>query len=186
MKPTDRTRLTTELRSHVAAIAADLRLKMRGLLPAETRAPAARAIAEANRKARKLHADEGVAEDFDVWTDLLSRRAAVLWVLKSVYVRVLEDRGLITPGRLLDPESQHLFETIAPHLGDTAFLRWIYRDLASKDGGLPELFSEQPAEVALPADALSRALIEFWRHRDADSTADQGPQWIFADEHFEG
>lgn len=169
MKAPDRTKLTAALRDHVAKIASDLRVKMR--------APSiARATAE------QLHKDERVAEDFDVWTDLLSRRAAVLWVLKSVYVRVLEDRGLLSPGRLLDPEAQQLFEKLAPNLGETAFLRWIYKDLASKVGGLPELFSPQPAEVAQPSDELSRALIDFWRHRDADT----GAVWSFAEEHFEG
>ena len=169
MKANDRARLTTALRDHVAKIAADLRAKMR--------APGATRVA-----AEQLHKDERVAEDFEVWTDLLSRRAAVLWVLKSVYVRVLEDRGLLAPGRLLDPEAQQLFEKLAPNLGETAFLRWIYRDLASSRGGVPELFSPQPAEVALPSDDLSRALIAFWRHRDADS----GAVWSFAEEHFEG
>lgn len=169
MKANDRARLTTALRDHVAKIAADLRAKMR--------APgAARAAAE------QLHKDERVAEDFEVWTDLLSRRAAVLWVLKSVYVRVLEDRGLLAPGRLLDPEAQQLFEKLAPNLGETAFLRWVYKDLASTRGGVPELFSPQPAEVALPSDELSRALIAFWRHRDADT----GAVWGFAEERFEG
>ncbi|MGK3966166.1 BREX-2 system adenine-specific DNA-methyltransferase PglX [Sorangium sp. So ce118] len=169
MKANDRALLSAALRDHVAKIAADLRAKMR--------APgAARAAAE------QLHKDERVAEDFEVWTDLLSRRAAVLWVLKSVYVRVLEDRGLLAPGRLLDPEAQQLFEKLAPNLGETAFLRWIYKDLASTKGGLPELFSPQPAEVALPSDDLSRALIAFWRHRDADT----GAVWSFAEERFEG
>jgi hypothetical protein len=153
----------------VARIAADLRAKM--LTPGPER-----------QAALSLHGDERVGEGFDVWTDLLSRRAAVLWVLKSVYVRVLEDRGLLAPGRLLDPETQHLFEHLAPHLGETAFLRWVYRDLASGDGGLPELFGTQPAEVALPSDDLSRALITFWRHKDADT----GAQWSFASERFEG
>lgn len=169
MKPNDRARLTTALRDHVAKIAADLRVKMR--------APGAARVA-----AEQLHKDERVAEDFEVWTDLLSRRAAVLWVLKSVYVRVLEDRGLLQPGRLLDPEAQQLFEKLAPNLGETAFLRWIYRDLASRRGGVPELFSPQPAEVAQPSDELSRALIAFWRHRDADT----GAVWSFAEEKFEG
>lgn len=169
MKPADRARLTAALREHVAKIAADLRAKMR-------------APAVARDRARQLHLDEQVAEDFDVWTDLLSRRAAVLWLLKSVYVRVLEDRGLLNPGRLIDLEAQQLFERLAPHLGETAFLRWIYRDLASADGGLPELFSPQPAEVALPSDERSRALITFWRDRDADTEA----QWSFANEHFDG
>ncbi len=169
MKANDRARLTASLRDHVAKIAVDLRAKMR--------APGAARVA-----AEQLHKDERVAEDFDVWTDLLSRRAAVLWVLKSVYVRVLEDRGLLAPGRLLDPEAQQLFEKLAPHLGETAFLRWIYRDLASNRGGVPELFSAQPAEVAQPSDDLSRALIAFWRHRDVDT----GALWSFAEERFEG
>lgn len=169
MKANDRTRLTAALREHVARIATDLRAKMR--VPGAVRV-----------RAMQLHADEQVAEDFEVWTDLLSRRAAVLWVLKSVYIRVLEDRRLLNPGRLLDPEAQQLFERLAQHLGETAFLRWIYRDLASQHGGLPELFSPQPAEVALPSDELSRALIAFWRHRDADTDA----VWNFAEERFEG
>jgi len=169
MKQADRARLTSALREHVAKIAADLRTKMRA--PGSVR-----------ERALRLHADERVADDFDVWTDLLSRRAAVLWVLKSVYVRVLEDRGLLSPGRLLDLEAQQLFERLAPHLGETAFLRWVYRDLASRNGGLPELFSSQPAEVALPSDELSRDLIAFWRHRDADT----GSHWSFAEERFEG
>lgn len=169
MQPADRARLTTALRDHVANIATDLRAKMQ-------------ARGATRVRAKKLYADEQVAEDFDVWTDLLSRRAAVLWVLKSVYVRVLEDRGLLSPGRLLDPEAQQLFERLAPNLGETAFLRWVYRDLASEQGGVPELFSPQAAEVATVSDEHSRALIAFWRHRDADT----GASWSFADERFEG
>ncbi|MBK6520467.1 MAG: BREX-2 system adenine-specific DNA-methyltransferase PglX [Polyangiaceae bacterium] len=178
MKPADRNRLTAALAQHVAAIAADLRQKLRGL---------AEGSAAVRARAEQLHQDERVGEDFDVWTDVLSRRAAVLWVLKTVYVRVLEDRGLLRPGRLLDIEAQQLFEKLAPHLGETAFLRWIFKDLASdatagRGVGLPELFSPQPAELALPADALSRALIAFWRAQDPDTHA----QWSFADETFEG
>ncbi|MCA9674839.1 MAG: BREX-2 system adenine-specific DNA-methyltransferase PglX [Myxococcales bacterium] len=169
MNPTQRTQLTKALSTHVAAIAADLRAQMLAAGPVRERA-------------KTLHAEEQVGDDFDVWTDLLSRRAAVLWVLKTVYVRVLEDRGLVRPGRLLDPEAQHLFEKLAPNLGETAFLTWVFRDLASPHGGLPELFAPQPAEIAVPADALSRALIGFWRSKDADT----GFQWSFADEAFAG
>jgi hypothetical protein len=169
MTPLDRARLTTTLRGHVARIAADLQAQV--LRPGPARAGAER-----------LHRDEQVGEAFDVWLELLARRAAVLWVLKSVYVRVLEDKGLLTPGRILDRESQNLFERLAPNLGDTAYLRWVYRDLASPDGGLPELFAPQPAEVAVPADALSRELLATWRHVDADS----GKTSSFAGESFAG
>jgi hypothetical protein len=162
--------LTKALAAYVTAIAADLRAQMLAEGPVRTRA-------------KQLHADEKVGDDFDVWTDLLSRRAAVLWALKTVYVRVLEDRGLLRPGRLLDPEAQHLFEKLAPNLGETAFLTWVFRDLASSRGGLPELFAPQPAEVALPGDALSRALIAFWREKDTDTGE---LRWSFAAEEFAG
>ncbi|MEZ4399113.1 MAG: DNA methyltransferase [Kofleriaceae bacterium] len=168
MTPADRTKLTKALSQHVGAIAADLRAQMAAPGPVRDRA--------------KLHTDEQVGDDFDVWTDLLSRRAAVLWVLKTVYVRVLEDRKLLVPPRLVDREAQGLFEKLAPNLGDTAFLRWVFRDLASPRGGLPELFAPQPAEVAVPSDARSHALIEFWRHKEADT----GFTWSFADEEFAG
>lgn len=169
MQAAQRTALTKALSGHVATIAADLRKQM-----LET--------GRVRDRAKQLHADEKVADDFEVWTDLLSRRAAVLWVLKTVYVRVLEDRGLLRPGRLLDPEAQQLFEKLAPSLGDTAFLSWVFRDLASPHGGLPELFAVQPAEVGVPADALSRALIAFWRSTNVDT----GFQWNFATEAFAG
>ena len=169
MNASDRQTLTKALSAHVATIAADLRAQMLD-------------EGAVRDRARKLHAEEQVGDAFDVWTDLLSRRAAVLWVLKTVYVRVLEDRGLVRPGRLLDPEAQHLFEKLAPNLGETAFLRWVFRDLASARGGLPELFAPQPAEVAVPANHLSEKLISFWRAKDADT----GFQWTFAGEAFAG
>lgn len=169
MQQAARKKLTEALRGLVAAIAADLHAQVSTPSPARQRAV-------------RLHADEKVGEDFEVWTDLLSRRAAVLWVLKSVYVRVLEDRGLLQPGRLFDSEAQQLFELLAPNLGETAFLHWVYRDLASAAGGLPELFASQPAEVAEPSDSLSRALIQFWRRVDPDT----GASWSFADERFDG
>ncbi|MBL8622241.1 MAG: BREX-2 system adenine-specific DNA-methyltransferase PglX [Myxococcales bacterium] len=162
--------MTKALAQHVGAIAADLRAQM--LAPGAVR-----------DRAKKLHTDEQVGDDFDVWTDLLSRRAAVLWVLKTVYVRVLEDRQLLVPPRLVDPEAQkELFDRLAPDLGDTAFLRWVFRDLASPRGGLPELFAPQPAEVAVPSNKCSEALIEFWRAKEADT----GFQWSFKDEEFAG
>lgn len=137
----------------------------------------------AREAARRLHAEERVGDALDVWTDLLARRGAVLWVLKSVYVRVLEDRRLLAPGRILDPESQSLFEHLAPNLGPTAYLRWVYRDLGAPRGGLPELFAPQPAEIVVPSDALSQKLLDFWRRRDPDTGA---LVFRFDEEHFDG
>lgn len=137
----------------------------------------------ARDRAVVLHRDEKVGDAFELWTDLLSRRAAVLWVLKSLYVRALEDRGLLRPGRILDAESQQLFAHLAPNLGDTAYLRWIFRDLSTGAGGLPELFAPQPAEIAVVPDALSRKLIDLWRGKDPDTGV---VRYRFDDEHFDG
>jgi SAM-dependent methyltransferase len=137
----------------------------------------------ARDRAVVLHRDEKVGDAFELWTDLLSRRAAVLWVLKSLYIRALEDRGLLRPARILDAESEQLFAHLAPNLGPTAYLRWIFRDLSTGAGGLPELFASQPAEIAVVPDALSRKLIDLWRGKDPDTGV---VRYRFDDEHFDG
>ncbi|WP_375759653.1 BREX-2 system adenine-specific DNA-methyltransferase PglX [Corallococcus exercitus] len=169
--------LTKALAKLTARIAEDIREQVRRPGPAQERA-------------RSLHRDEKVGEDFIVWTDVLSRRAAVLWVLKTVYVRVLEDRGLLHPLRLVDPdpkaqevESEKLFRHLAPNLGPSAYLAWVFRDLSRPRGGLPELFSLQPAEVARPTDALSQELIQFWRKTDLETNE---RIFRFTGEHFDG
>jgi len=162
--------LVKDLSGHVATIAADLRERLLQDGP----------VREAGEA---LQSREGAGGDYAVWTDLLSRRIAVLWVLKSVYVRVLEDRGMVRPQRILDTESQQLFERLAPNLGESAYLEWAYRDLAQPGGGLPELFAPQAAELLLPADEHSRALLAYWRERDPDTDA---LCWSFADERFDG
>lgn len=155
MELTTRQELTKALQTMVAKIAADLRPR---LLAGTARA-----------RAERLHADEQVGDAFDPWTDLLARRAAVLWVLKTVYVRVLEDRGMLAPRRLVDPTSEELFVRLAPNLGPTAYLRWVFRDLAMPESGLADLFVPQPAEILAPSDASSRELIDLWRRRDPDT-----------------
>ncbi|TVQ88635.1 MAG: BREX-2 system adenine-specific DNA-methyltransferase PglX [Deltaproteobacteria bacterium] len=169
--------LVTTLQGHVATIAEDLHTRL--LEPGSGR-----------ERARALFIAEQVGEVppskaeamFDVWLDLLSRRAAVLFVLKTLYVRVLEDRRLITR-RIVDRTHQQLFERLAPDLGETAFVRWVFRDLAQPSGGLPELFAPQPAEVLAPDDALTRALLDTWRLRDPDTNT---LVFAFEEEHFDG
>ncbi len=88
MTPVKRKELTDALSKLTAELAADLRTQLLAPGPAQD-------------LARQLHAEEKVGDDYAVWTDLLSRRAAVGWVLKSVYVRFFEDRGPLKPGRIL-------------------------------------------------------------------------------------
>lgn len=164
-----RQELTKTLQQMVGKIAADLRPRLLAPGPARTRA-------------EQLHADENVGEAFDPWTDLLSRRAAVLWVLKTVYVRVLEDRGMLAPKRLVDEGSEDLFVRLAPNLGPTSYLRWVFRDLAMPTSGLADLFVPQPAELLAPSDARSRELIDLWRSRDPETGV---LRFSFAEETFD-
>ena len=175
MSPEKSAALTKALQQQVSLIAADLREQYQEEGPVQERA-------------RALHQEEKVGEEFLLWTELLSRRAAVLWVLKTVYVRVLEDRGLARPRRLVDPqtsqlESEALFLRLAPHLGASAYLSWAFRDLGKEGAGLPELFAPQPAEVAQPSDSVSQRLLDFWRERDANTGE---LLWRFDDESFDG
>ncbi len=170
MTPERRQELTVALRNLATEMAAGLREQML-------------ADGDVRRQALALHADEQVSDDFEVWTDLLSRRAAVLWVLKSVYVRVLEDRGLVDLKRIGDREGQYLFESLAPHLGETSYLRWVYRDLAQARGGMPDLFAPQPAELGVVDHGLSRKLIELWRRIDPETGE---LRYRFDEERFDG
>ncbi len=170
MKPADRAALTIALQRICEAAAADVQKKILEEGPEKERA-------------RRLHRQEKVGDDYAVWTDLLSRRAAVLWALKSVYLRVLEDRDLVRPLRIADTESQQLFERLAPNLGPAAYLRWIYRDLATGPAGLSELFGRQPAEVAEPSDETATALLELWRDHDPDTGL---RRFRFEEERFDG
>jgi hypothetical protein len=80
-------------------------------------------------------------------------------------------------------DEPQLFARLARDLGTTAYLRWVYRDLAKPAGGLPELFAPQPAEIVWPSDASSAALLELWRKRDPDTNT---LAYRFDEERFDG
>ena len=162
--------LIEELRGVTARVAEDVRRRIDGDVGAA-------------RRARALYAEEAPGDAFSAWADLLARRAAALFVLKSFYVRVLEDRGLLRPARLAGGDWQALFARLAPALGDAAYLRWVFRDLA-RPGGLPELFAETPAEVVWPGEPAAAAVLEFWRTPDADAQRG-GLRFRFDGERFD-
>ena len=104
--------------------------------------------------------------------------------LKSLYVRILEDRGIPSAAPNLDAEDE-LFRHLAPNLGPSAYLRWEFRDPASLRGGLPSSSRRSPAELSpVPQDAYQQRLIDFWRSKNLDTEA-RFSTWGFDDEHFD-
>lgn len=131
-----RTSLTKELSRLSAEIATAIRPAL--LAPGPIRA-----------RAEALQEEEHAGGAYTLWTDLLSRRAAVLWILRSLYLRILEDRELTRPKRIVDPEGEQLFAHLAPSLGPTAYLRgptviWRAREAACPSSSRPSRRSSRP------------------------------------------
>jgi hypothetical protein len=106
----------------LARLEADL-LERTKASPAVTSALAARY--EAEKKA------ERTAESFAGWTALLATQVAAAWVLSCVFVRTLEDRGLLKQGRLAGPgaeDSQRQFFQLAPSLTERDYLLTVFRE----------------------------------------------------------
>ncbi len=74
-------------------------------------------------------AQERTADPYDVWLRFFTKQVAAAWFLSCVFVRVLEDRGLVDQHRLAGPgalDSQQLFFELAPSLStrDVNLPRW--------------------------------------------------------------
>ncbi len=93
--------------------------------PAVTRALEARY--EAERKANRT------AESLAGWTAALATQVAAAWLLSCVFVRTLEDRGLLKQARIAGPgaeDSQRQFFQLAPSLTERDYLLMVFRELA--------------------------------------------------------
>jgi hypothetical protein len=99
----------------------------------------------------------------DDYLDVCARRSAVQLLLRTVYVRVLEDMGTLDPPRIRGQWGIAAFKEVAPSLGIRGYLRWVFRDLA-KD--FPALFTPGPDELPLPAEDLLREIWDLWHRED--------------------
>jgi hypothetical protein len=118
-------------------------------------------------KARaRLRAEESsvAAADRDPWLVTFAGRAATVYVLKSLYVRVLEDQGLLAPERIRDGGTYPLFAELFPNLGLDAYLRTVFDDARRV---LPELFALTPVEIAEPSATAARIVWDVWQERRA-------------------
>ncbi len=107
--------------------------------------------------------DAEVGGRVDDYLDVVARRSAVQFILRTVYTRLLEDLGALTPPRIRGQWGLAAFKEVAPSLGLRGYLRWVFRDLA-KD--FPALFTPGPDELPLPNEDLVREVWELWHQED--------------------
>jgi hypothetical protein len=119
-------------------------------------------------------------QGFDPWRRARVTQIAVAWVLSVVFVRTLEDRGLIDP-RVAGPGEHQLkaardreaaFVQLAPFLGPREYLLTVFRELAHLPGAR-EVFDARhnPVWVLAPSSEGARALLDFFQQVDAGSGA---------------
>jgi hypothetical protein len=127
--------------------------------PAVTRALKAR---HAEEKSNDLTADTYV-----VWRRHVVVQIAAGWLLSCVFVRTLEDRGLLASNRIAGEGAtgaQHTFDQIAPYLTARDYLRTIFQELEHYPA-TKELFDREHNlawRLAPSADAAKK-LLELFR-----------------------
>lgn len=123
---------------------------------------------------RAEEASQNSPADIDAWLVTFAGRAATIYVLKTLYVRVLEDQELLSPPRIRDGGTYPLFAELFPHLGEDAYLRVVIEDASRL---LPELFIPTPVEIAQPSAASARLLWDLWQE-----PRESGVPFDFSDE----
>ena len=106
-----------------------------------------------------LHADAEVGGSLKDFKKVLCGRTAVHFLLRTVFVRVLEDLRFI-PSTLRGLTRFQAFQGVAPSLGYRSFFEWVFRDLAHD---FPDVFGERPDDLGPPSEDLCRAVWDLWR-----------------------
>lgn len=123
----------------------------------------------------RLADEESSPSDVEEWLQTFAGRGAVLYILKTLYVRVLEDQGLLGMLRIRASGNYELFTQLFPNLGVAAYLQRVFDDAAHV---LPELFKPTPIEIATPGELSARALWEVWQF----AAPGGGPKFDFSGE----
>jgi len=126
---------------------------------------AVRRDAIATARLARLHAEAEVGGRVDDFVASTARTSTVLFLLRTVFVRVLEDLGILGIKRLRDDWGFAAFREVAPTLGFRAYFAFVFRDLALD---FPALFSPGDDELPLPDEDSCRALWNLWHHPNRD------------------
>ena len=112
------------------------------------------------RAMQRLREEESSPGDSAAWLETFAGRGAALYILKTLYVRILEDQGLLRPIRLRDGGTYETFRSLFPQLGHAAYLRRVFDDA---ERAIPELFALTPIEIATPSGAAATAAWNVWQ-----------------------
>jgi SAM-dependent methyltransferase len=116
-------------------------------------------------KLTRLHVEAEVGGRLDDFVGTVARKSTVLLLLRTVFVRVLEDLGILGVKRIRDEWGFAAFREVAPALGVRSYFAFIFRDLAVD---FPALFSPGEDELPLPDEDNCRALWNLWHHPNRD------------------
>lgn len=122
-----------------------------------------RASAAVQERMRRRHAASETGGQLDDFVQMAARKSAVQFLLRTVYVRVLEDLGALEPTRIRGAWGEEAFRAVAPALGKRAYFAFIFRDLAVD---FPALFTPGPDELDLPDEDLCREVWRLWHKED--------------------
>ena len=139
-----------------------------------TRARASNGVREGLRKRHESErAARRTADPLEVWERHFVTQVAASWVLSCVFVRTLEDRGLLDHNRIAGPgatDSQRLFFELAPSLTEREYLLTVFREL-SRLPAARDLFDARhnPVWMLGPSAALAKKLLALFRTPNADA-----------------
>jgi hypothetical protein len=163
------TDLSAELRAEVKRLEDDLRVRVAGqsTVDAEWRAQ--------HREALELGR---TAASWQEWSEDRITLTAVAWVLVTVFVRFLEDNGLVKPvwisgprhrrAEALDAQAKFLREEAAvnPDVTDREWLAQAISYLAELPSTGALVDETSPLWLVTPSGDAATRLLDFWRERD--------------------
>ncbi len=132
------------------------------------------------RRWKHEQAAHRTAERLDAWTAQTLEQVGAAWILSCVFVRTLEDRGLLARRRLAGEgagDSLDLFIQIAPELGVRDYLLTVFREV-SRLPGAEELLgpARNPAWRLSPSETMARRLLDLFQEAGEDGV---GLRWSF-------
>lgn len=149
----------------LAALTADL-------LTRADASPATRAALERHHRADV--AASRTADDYAGWRRRVVVQVATAWLLSCVFVRVLEDRGLVG-ARIAGPgahDSEAAFFRFAPSLGEREYLYTVFRELTYLPAAAPLFDAAHNLVWRIgPSAGACKALLQLLRAPHVDAPA---------------